>query len=69
MPDNPKCINPACGRRKTVIRVNYGKDRGEFYCSHCGTQFDDDPDEGGDYSADPSKRLERAEARRDRRRY
>jgi DNA-directed RNA polymerase subunit RPC12/RpoP len=40
---------------------------GEYVCSHCGTEFDDNPNEGGDYSADPSKRMERAEARRGKR--
>lgn len=39
-----------------------------YYCERCRGQFDDDPDEGGDWSdRDPSWRLERQE-RRGRRR-
>lgn len=63
---NPKCINPNCGRRKTVRVVAADKGGSEYFCSHCGTHFDDNPNEGGDVYADPSKRMERAEARRDR---
>lgn len=63
MPENPKCINPQCGRRKTVRVISPG----EYVCSHCGTEFDDHPDEGGDYHADLSKRMERAEGRKGKR--
>ena len=35
-----------------------------YWCSHCQCQFDNDPDEGGDFSSrDPSWRLEREERR------
>ena len=35
-----------------------------YWCQHCEAQFDDDPDEGGDYSdRSPSARLERQERR------
>jgi len=36
-----------------------------YWCNHCRCQFDDDPDEGGDYSdRNPSARIERQERRR-----
>lgn len=55
----PKCVG--CGRRKSVRRVS------DFYrCTMCGVWFDGDPDEGGDYHADPSKRMEKQEERRRR---
>lgn len=51
---NIRC--PWCGRRKSV------HDEGEtFYCTACSRRFDSDPNEGGDYYADPSKRLEQSE--------
>ena len=54
----PKCINPSCGRRKSVKR---GPDN-TFICGHCGCHWDNDPDEGGDWdSRNPAARLERAE--------
>lgn len=34
-----------------------------YYCSRCRGMFDNDPDEGGDYHADPSRRMERSESR------
>ena len=37
-----------------------------YYCPHCSAQFDDDPDEGGDYYSDPVKSAE-AKERRERR--
>lgn len=56
-----KCIR--CGRVKSVSQAG-----GLYYCSHCGIQFDDDPDEGGDYGHRPSARLEREERREQQRR-
>lgn len=32
-----------------------------YFCEVCKCQFDDSPDEGGDFFSDPSKRLERQE--------
>lgn len=35
-----------------------------YHCNHCGINFDNDPDEGGDYHhRDPSRRLVREEDR------
>lgn len=49
---------PRCGRRTQP-------QGGLHWCTHCRALFDDDPDEGGDYSdRDPSRRLVRAEGRR-----
>lgn len=36
----------------------------EYWCPTCGMSFDNDPNEGGDYAADPSRRIERSEERR-----
>jgi tRNA(Ile2) C34 agmatinyltransferase TiaS len=49
---------PACG--------GLAEDNGSgfFRCPKCLGVFDDDPDEGGDYSTDPSRRLEREDERR-----
>lgn len=56
---------PRCGRKQPRL----GPDA-LYHCpAGCGT-FDDDPDEGGSYYNDPSKRLEKQEqfkARRKRR--
>jgi ribosomal protein L37AE/L43A len=51
-----KC--PGCGRSQPMR----GRDA-IYYCEDCKCQFDDDPDEGGDYFADPAKRLDKQEAR------
>ncbi len=58
MADKPKC--PRCGRIKAVQRA------GDYLkCNACGALFDDDPDEGGDYSdRNAAARLEREERRR-----
>lgn len=50
----PRCYEPQPRRLPSAI----------YRCPNCGGQFDDDPDEGGDYFDDPAKRLEREEARR-----
>jgi len=52
----PKC--PKCGDNR---RAYESGDR-EWWCSACGVAFDDHPNEGGDYSDDPTKRIERQEA-------
>jgi hypothetical protein len=40
-----------------------------YHCRGCGAIFDDEPDEGGDWSdGNPAARLEREERRRERRR-
>ncbi len=59
----PKCPNPECGRRKSV--VPWGD---VWRCTACGTCFDDDPNEGGDYYSDPGKRAERQDKPIQRRR-
>ena len=47
-----KC--PRCGRKGTTAQVGW-------YCHACKMYFDGDPDEGGDYFTDPSRRLEKQE--------
>lgn len=55
--DDVRC--PFCNHRKSV------KQKADLYfCTKCFRQFDDDPEEGGDYFADPTKRLERQENQR-----
>ena len=50
---------PKCGIPQTV-----GQGQTMFYCHRCRLQFDDDPDEGGDWDdRNPAARLERAERR------
>lgn len=58
-----KCINPACGRKKTVKKIS----EREYQCSHCGTIFDDDPDEGGTHGHRPDQRALRKERNQQRR--
>ena len=53
--DKPRC--PKCHRPG----IQQGED---YYCRQCGMFFDDDPSEGGDYSHNPSVRMERQERRR-----
>lgn len=38
-----------------------------YWCGKCQCQFDDDPDEGGDYGDDPSRRLIKQEEAAERR--
>ena len=48
---------PKCGRPKP-----YKSPDALYWCDHCKGMFDDQPDEGGDYSSrDPSARLEKQE--------
>ena len=54
---------PRCGRKQT----RRGPDA-IYWCEFGCGQFDDDPDEGGDYShRNPAVRLEREERRQERR--
>ena len=53
----PPC--PVWGTNKQVN--SHGRD--EFFCGKCGGLFDSNPDEGGSYYSDPSKRLEKQEER------
>ena len=55
----PRCVR--C-KSKRVARL------GELYrCASCDALFDDNPDEGGDYSSrNPSARMEREERQRAR---
>jgi ribosomal protein L37AE/L43A len=56
---------PRCGQRKRITALGDGT----YLCASCGAWFDDDPDEGGEYSnRNPAARLERQEAIKDRRR-
>jgi ribosomal protein S27AE len=58
----PAC--PKCGNRsqRSLLQI-----ADTFKCGRCGAMYDSDPDEGGTYFTDPSKRLEREEAERARR--
>lgn len=47
----------ACPRCRTQ-QNDRGRDA-QYRCHNCGALFDSDPDEGGDYSNDPTKRVER----------
>jgi hypothetical protein len=51
-----KC--PYCGRIKCVSPTDR---ENVHFCGHCKVYFDDDPEEGGDYYTDPSRRMENAE--------
>lgn len=58
----PACIR--CGRKSSVVAAGGGL----FKCTKCGALFDDEPDEGGDYSdRNPALRMERADRARERR--
>lgn len=53
-----KC--PRCGRPQPKTLSSDGI----YFCNHCKAQYDDDPDEGGDFSNfNPAARLEREERR------
>jgi len=53
----PRCNRP---QKKST------RDGAYYWCDHCKGQFDSEGDDGGDYFADPSKRLELAEERQKR---
>ncbi len=54
LPDCPKC--------KSNRRV-YEEGHRNLQCTTCGTIFDNDPDEGGDHSTDPTRRMRQIEER------
>lgn len=57
----PKC--PRCGTNKHVRPHGVVGDL--YRCGKCSGTFDDDPEEGGDYSdRNPAARLERDDRRR-----
>lgn len=57
-PKIPQVKCPKCGRpQPKTLSAD-----GIYWCSHCKMQYDDDPDEGGDYSNyNAGARLEREE--------
>lgn len=55
-----KVACPMCGRKQPHMGAE-----AMYYCKPCGCYFDDDPDEGGTYSNNPSRRLEQEERRRE----
>ena len=57
----PDC--PSCASNKAVYEEPTG-----YWCTTCQKAFDDDPDEGGDYYTDPTRRLELADEREKRKR-
>lgn len=56
----PPC--PVCKTAKQVVRQGVVGDL--FLCKKCGGIFDSDPSEGGDFHADPSRRIELQERRK-----
>lgn len=58
MPTLPKC--PVCNTNKGVQRIGTVGDM--YGCNRCHGQFDVGED-GGDFFADPSRRLERQDER------
>ena len=58
----PNCIR--CGKNRSVY---HDGDR-NYFCTACKVAFDDQPDEGGDYCVDPTRRIQREEERARRRR-
>lgn len=58
-------LSVRCPKCRGYVEANGS---GVFYCSGCRMEFDDQPDEGGDYSdVNPGVRMERQERRRERR--
>ena len=53
---------PPCPRCRSHKSVYHDRDR-NYYCRLCHIAFDDDPDEGGDYCTDPTRRIQREEER------
>lgn len=56
-----KCIK--CNRTKSVNQIA----RKLWRCEICAIEFDDDPDEGGDYGKYPDQRALREERNRQKR--
>ena len=49
---SPKC--PKCGRRG---KRDNQTDEDLFWCKWCRMLYDDDPDDGGDFRNDPTRRV------------
>lgn len=49
---------PFCKDKRTVKLSEH-----MFCCHNCDAYFDDEPDEGGDYCSDPTRRMMREEER------
>lgn len=56
---NTKIKCPKCGRPQKP-----GDGQRIFWCDWCKMQFDDEPEEGGSYFSDPTRRAELADERR-----
>ena len=56
----PDC--PECGSNNSVFPDFTVGGRENFWCNFCKVSFDDDPDEGGDWSTDPTRRIQWQEA-------
>lgn len=63
MPKPLMVVCPACGTKQPMRLPG----ESIYRCPRCGGMFDDAPDEGGDYCTDPTRRLERREEERARR--
>ena len=59
MSKHPPC--PQCGKTRPAPFAG-----GRLRCNRCGTLYDANLNEGGDYHADPSKRLQIQEQERER---
>lgn len=57
---SPKRTGPQCPKCNRRAPNNEGD---TFWCDHCSMMFDNDPDEGGDFCTDPTRRMMREEAR------
>ena len=55
---------PPCPRCGNSSQKSLSQIADTFKCDKCGAMYDDDPEEGGDYFADPSRRMELGESRR-----
>jgi ribosomal protein L37AE/L43A len=53
---------PNCPKCRRKLFVNRTPDGQQWFCSNCKGTFEDD-NEGGDYCADPTRRIEREEER------
>jgi ribosomal protein L37AE/L43A len=56
----PSC--PKCGKTRPGLVKG-----GRYKCNRCHAIFDQQPNEGGDYHADPAKRMMIAEATKGKR--
>lgn len=55
----PQVACPKCGRRQPPV----GTPDAWYWCRWCRGYFDNDPDEGGDFANDPTRRAEQQERR------